>query len=230
MGIGTVPTIAAIFDLDGTIYSGHITLGIALHHRTHRVKRIPLYTYMVAHMPLWGLLKIGLLSEATSREIWARNLSWTVRGWTTEEAEEAFAWISEQYVLPRLHAEMMTRLREHQAAGHRVILLSGTFSPLLAEIGHRLGVEETVGTTLAMKDGRYTGGSELPVCQGRYKVTRLEAYLDSSGESILWPESYAYADSYTDLPLLQRVGFPVAVYPDIKLAAHAQDNGWEIIG
>jgi len=221
-------SIASIFDLDGTLYSGHITLGIALHHRTHRVKRIPLYTYMAAHMPLWGLLKIGLLSEETSREIWARNLGWTVRGWTTKEAEEAFAWISEEYVLPRVHAEMMTRLRDHQAAGHRVILLSGTFTPLLTEIGRRLGIDETVGTTLVLKEGHYTGSSEPPVCQGRFKVTRLEQYLER-GEDILWSESYAYADSYTDLPLLERVGNPVAVYPDQKLAAHAQEHGWAII-
>jgi FMN phosphatase YigB (HAD superfamily) len=30
--------IAAIFDLDGTLYTGHITLGLAEHHRTHRVQ------------------------------------------------------------------------------------------------------------------------------------------------------------------------------------------------
>ena len=46
---------------------------------------------------------------------------------------------------------------------------------------------------------------------------------------ILWPQSYAYTDSYTDLPLLERAGYPVAVYPDEGRAAHAQQHGWEII-
>ena len=42
--------------------------------------------------------------------------------------------------------------------------------------------------------------------------------------------SYAYADSYTDLPLLEWVGHAVAVYPDDELATHAQSQGWETIG
>ena len=57
---------------------------------------------------------------------------------------------------------------------------------------------------------------------------QLKAYLGD--DSISWSGSYAYADSYTDLPLLEQVGHPVVVYPDDELAAHAQDRGWEIIG
>jgi HAD superfamily hydrolase (TIGR01490 family) len=229
MGRGTVSTIAAIFDLDGTLYTGHIARGIAHHHRTHRVKRFPLYIYMAIHMPMWGLLKTGLLSESTSRELWARNLGWTIHGWTTEEAAKAFAWITEHYVQPRVRPDMMTQLRDHQAAEHRVILVSGTFAPLLTAIGDQFGVGETVGTPLVIRDGRYTGASELPVCQGRHKVTRLEEYLNRSGD-ILWTSSYAYADSHTDIPLLARVGHPVAVYPDPRLADHAQEHGWDMIG
>ena len=121
----------------------------------------------------------------------------------------------------------MARLRGHQAAGHRVIIVSGALAPLLAEIGRRLEVEETVGTPLVLRAGRYTGACELPVCQGPGKISRLEVHLGS--DSIVWSESYAYADSYTDLPLLERVGHPVVVYPDDELAAHAQSRGWESI-
>jgi HAD superfamily hydrolase (TIGR01490 family) len=223
------PKVAAIFDLDGTLYSGHITLGIAQHHRTNRVNRIPLYLYMTLHMPLWGLLKLGLITETTSRQIWAGNLGWVVRGLTTDNARQAFAWISENYVLPRLYGELMEMLGYHHSAGHRVILVSGTFTPLLAQIGGHLGLEEVVGTPLVVKNARYTGAYEPPVCQGRHKVTRLEQYLKHTGD-ILWSESFAYADSFTDLPLLEHVGHPTAVYPDPKLAAHAREKGWDIIG
>ena len=53
--------IAAIFDLDGTLYTGHIAKGIARHHRTHRVKRLLFYFYMATHMPMWPLWRLGLL-------------------------------------------------------------------------------------------------------------------------------------------------------------------------
>jgi HAD superfamily hydrolase (TIGR01490 family) len=222
------PNIAAIFDLDGTLYTGHIAHGITRHHQTHRVKRLPLYFYMTTHMAMWPLWRLGLLSDMKVRELWVRHLGWTVRGWTHKEAATAFAWIAAHYVQPLVRYDVMKRVWDHQAVGHRVILVSGTPALLLAEIGRQLGIEETVGTPLLRRAGRYTGACELPVCQGSGKVSRLEAYLGD--DSITWSQSYGYADSYTDLPLLERVGHAVAVYPDDELTTHARREGWEIIG
>lgn len=220
--------IAAIFDLDGTLYTGHIGRGFAQHHLTHRTKRLNLYLYLATHYPLWGLQKAGLLSDATCRAIWTRNMGWLVRGWTIEEADSAFAWIAEHYVMPKVRSGIQTRLKEHQSSGHRVILLSGTPSPLLEAIARTFGVKETVGTPLRTRNSRYTGASEPPVCQGTEKVSLLERYLEKS-EPINWSESWAYADSYTDLPLLERVGHPIAVHPDPQLLLVARGKGWEVI-
>jgi HAD superfamily hydrolase (TIGR01490 family) len=221
--------ITAIFDLDGTLYTGHILRGIEQHHRQHRVKRLPLYAYLLSHAALWPFWRLGLIPEATSRDLWSRHFGWTVRGWTTQEAAPAFQWVAEQYVLPRLRPDVLAHLREHQAAAHRVILVSGTLEPLLTVIGRGIDVQETVGTPLVVRHGRYTGAVQLPVCQGEGKVLRLEAYSQST-IAIPWEESYAYADSHTDLPLLERVGHPVAVYPDVPLAEEARQRGWEILG
>ncbi len=38
----------------------------------------------------------------------------------------------------------------------------------------------------------------------------------------------AYADSSSDLPLLDAVGFPVAVNPETRLASMASKRGWLI--
>jgi HAD superfamily hydrolase (TIGR01490 family) len=220
--------IAAIFDLDGTLYTGHLTFAISEHHRTHKMQRLPLYAFMAVHWPMWGLVKTGILSEAAGRAIWARNLSWTLWRMKTEAAEAAFHWMADQYVRPRLREDVIVRLQEHQTAGHRVILLSGTFIPLLAEIGKMWGVKDVIGTPLRVKDGRYTGGTERPACQGEHKVTWLKRYLSAIPEINL-SESYAYADSITDQSVLESVGHPVAVHPDPLLANLAQERDWEII-
>jgi HAD superfamily hydrolase (TIGR01490 family) len=220
--------IAAIFDLDGTLYTGHIGEGISRHHRLHKVNRFPLAVYMVAHTPMWLMHRAGLVSDRVMRQQSIGHMGWTVRGWTVQEAAAAFAWIAEHYVQPLISPPVMSRLRDHQSAGHRVVIVSGTLAPLLAEIGRKLGVPETVGTPLVVRNGRYTGASERPVCQGASKVARLEDYLRED-ESISWTESYAYADSYSDVPLLQAVGHPVAVHPDARLAAHASQQGWDVL-
>jgi phosphoserine phosphatase len=41
-------------------------------------------------------------------------------------------------------------------------------------------------------------------------------------------ESYAYADSTSDLHLLEMVGHPVATYPDDGLRPIALERGWQI--
>jgi HAD superfamily phosphoserine phosphatase-like hydrolase len=123
----------------------------------------------------------------------------------------------------------MERLKNHQQAGDRVLLLSGTPYPLLAAIGRQLGVEEAIGTPLITRNGRFTGASEPPVCQGRNKLLRLEQHLGKDLVSVNWSKSWAYADRYSDLPVLKRVGYPVAVSPDPELTVHAKEHDWEII-
>ena len=39
-------------------------------------------------------------------------------------------------------------------------------------------------------------------------------------------EGVAYADSTSDLPMLEAVGFPVAVNPETRLATLARKRGW----
>jgi len=47
-----------------------------------------------------------------------------------------------------------------------------------------------------------------------------------AAEGLRLDESIAYADSSSDLPMLEAVGFPVAVNPETRLAAIARKRGW----
>jgi HAD superfamily hydrolase (TIGR01490 family) len=220
--------ICAVFDLDGTLYTGSVVKGIAKHHLQYRVKLPIMLLYYIIHTTMWRLMLTGILPEQPIRERVAADMGWTVMGWTPERAIKAFDWVAENYVLPKIRPDVIARLQEHKSSGHRLILVSGTCSPLLARIGYFMGIEETVGTPLKVKNGRYTGGSIAPACQGPNKVYKLEQHLQITS-SISWSESYAYADSKTDIALLQRFGHPVATYPDDSLHQYAQTHGWEII-
>lgn len=222
--------IAAIFDLDGTLYDGHIWLALKRHHETHRMKRPALYTYVSSHMALWPLYKWGLLSETAFYKMWGRHMPWLIGGLTLAEAEQVFQWVTEEEVMPNLRQDILSVLESHQQRGHRPILLSGTFQPLLEIIGNRIGVKYAVGTELAVRHGRYTGGIVPPVCMADGKVQRLQTFIDQCDEEIDLSGSYAYADGPIDLPVLELVGHPAAVYPDPRLAAIAEERGWPILG
>ena len=57
--------------------------------------------------------------------------------------------------------------------------------------------------------------------------TAKEAYNNGMRDLVIdLGETVAYADSTSDLPMLEAVGFPVAVNPETRLAALARKRGW----
>jgi HAD superfamily hydrolase (TIGR01490 family) len=221
--------VAAFFDFDGTIFRGSTWRGIALHHRTTGINKTMLWLYLYSHLALYPLYKAGLLKRRAYYKLWAKNMSWTLKGLTLPQAEEMFNWLWENYVRPRLRPEVLSHWEEHRSKGHKLVIVSGSFEPLIKLVGSKLGADGTVGTELEIRNGKLTGRIKGPLCFGEGKVQKLEAFL-ASNPGIDLSQSYAYADSIYDLPVLEMVGNPVAVYPDPELASYAEKKGWPIIG
>ena len=66
-----------------------------------------------------------------------------------------------------------------------------------------------------------------PFVYGEGKVAAMRRFADE--HEIDLPESWAYSDSASDLPMLRLVGNPVAVNPDPELARIAADRGWRVL-
>jgi HAD superfamily hydrolase (TIGR01490 family) len=222
--------IAAFFDFDGTLYTGHVWQDLAQHHRAARRHRFWLAVYVVRNMIGWPFYKLGLLSQTAFFGAWGETMSWLVRGWTVGEGQALFEQMTQDKIMPNLRPEILARLREHQSEGHLVALVSGTFAPWLEIVARRLEVRYAIGTPLQVRDGHYTGRIEKPLCQGPGKPIRVQAYLSERDLAVDWTASFGYADSGTDLQLLERLGHPVAVWPDAALLASAQAHGWPILG
>jgi hypothetical protein len=62
---------------------------------------------------------------------------------------------------------------------------------------------------------------------GPFKAEAMREMAVSEGLDL--EESSAYSDSYTDLPMLEAVGHPVAVNPDRVLAKVAREREWEVM-
>jgi HAD superfamily hydrolase (TIGR01490 family) len=224
---GEVVVTLSIFDLDGTLYTGNIVQGLHRALKASKKNRGWMRWYMLAHMPLWSLHLVGLLRAETVRAISTRDFAWVLRGLTRSEADAIFAWVADVYVMPRLRQEVLARLEADRAKGHRIVLLSGTFEPLLECISERLEAEVALGMRLEVRDGRYSGRTLPPIPSGRGKAERLRLYLERADQKVALDASYAYADSIVDRPALEMVGHPVAVSPDDALTALARAQGWE---
>jgi HAD superfamily hydrolase (TIGR01490 family) len=223
--------IAAFFDLDGTLFTGHIWQGLSLHHRTRKMQRPQLYAYVGVHMAIWPLYTAGLLSRERLYLAWARHMPWTLAGLTLAQGQRVFDWIWAEYVEPLLRSDVLARLRQHCAQDHDVYLVSGTMEPLLARIaqGLSLPASSAIGTRAEVRWGRYTGRAIEPTCMGLGKARRLELFL-SGHRDIDMAQSFAYADSVTDVSVLEMVGYPTVVYPDEELAAVGRERDWPRLG
>ena len=86
--------------------------------------------------------------------------------------------------------------------------------------------DHIVSAELGAQDGAYDGKltNVPPTGEARYQA--LADYAKEHGLDL--KESVAYADSTSDLPMLEAVGFPVAVNAETKLAAIARRRGWLI--
>jgi HAD superfamily phosphoserine phosphatase-like hydrolase len=120
-------------------------------------------------------------------------------------------------------------LADHLRAGDTVVLVSSGPQPLIRQIGLELGTEHAIGTSLEIRNGLFTGRSLQPVCIDVYKAHMAREYLQNEGFQVDYSESFTYADSTSDLYLLEMVGHPVAVHPEDTLRAIASQRGWRII-
>ncbi len=127
-------------------------------------------------------------------------------------------------LLAKAFPAAIARVRRHRALGHRTVLITGALDLVVEPL--RPLFDDIVCSRLDERDGRFTGRlSELPPI-GEARAHVLAEY--ASAEGLRLEESMAYADSASDLPLLEAVGFPVAVNPEAKLAAIARRRGWHV--
>lgn len=139
------------------------------------------------------------------------------------DAQEHFS----QMLMTRSFPEAIRRVREHRQLGHRTVLITGALDFLVAPleplfddiICARLGTRYDSDGVLV-----YTGQLEEVPPTVEARADLLEQFCLREGLSL--DESVAYADSSSDLPLLEAVGFPVAVNPEPRLATIARRRGW----
>ena len=222
--------ITAFFDLDGTLCTEHIWRALMRYFNEHRRRQLLVRAFWAAHFPLWPVHRLGLLSRERFFRLWVNDIAWLLVGLRPEEAQAIFHWVTDQALIPSLRLDVAEVLRRHQAEGHLMVLVSGAFEELLACIGERLGVQHVVGTRLEVKRGRYSGRAVKPSCFGDDKVTLLTELLAKRGLEVDFSQSFSYGDSFFDVPVLELVGNPVAVYPDSELWDYALQRGWQIIG
>ncbi len=116
---------------------------------------------------------------------------------------------------------------KHRRRGDTLLIITATNRFVTAPIANEFGVENLLATDPEIVDDQFTGKVAGTPCFQEGKVTRLNQWLEETGENL--SGSWFYTDSHNDLPLLRKVDNPVAVNPDDELRTEAGKKNWQII-
>lgn len=213
---------AAFFDLDKTILATSSSFAYARpFHAQGLISRMDLLRSAYAQ---FMFRRSGADHETMERM--REYLSELVAGWEVERVRAIVDETLDSIIAPLVFEEALALMREHQDAGRDVIIISSSGAEIVEPIGARLGADVSIGTRVAVRDGRFTGEIEF-YAYGEGKADAMRALADERGYDLA--QSYAYSDSWTDLPMLEAVGHPTACNPDARLRAHALAQGWPVL-
>jgi alcohol-forming fatty acyl-CoA reductase len=212
-------SVVAVFDLEGTIHTSNVVES----YMWVRAAHVPPSKWPVEIANLARSMPSLLAAERRDRGEFIRSFYRRYKGASHGSLQEVVEESVGKLILQRTSPAAIRRIREHRALGHRTLLITGALELYIAPLAPLF--DEIIGARLVVDgDGRYTGDLERPPLVGEARAAWLRRYAASTGVDLA--ESYAYADSYSDLPLLEAVGNPVAVNPDVALYRAARRNEW----
>jgi HAD superfamily hydrolase (TIGR01490 family) len=211
----------AAFDLENTLIASNVVESYAWLASRHLPagERVAFTARLVRQAP--ALLALDRRDRGDFLRSFYRRYEGASAALLRHDAGELF----HQMLLTKSFPAGFARVRAHRALGHRTVLITGALDFVVEPL--RPLFDEVVCASLGVDgDGRFTGRLENRPPTGEARALVLARYAAETGLDL--GESVAYADSTSDLPLLECVGFPVAVNPEARLAAVARRRGWHV--
>jgi putative phosphoserine phosphatase/1-acylglycerol-3-phosphate O-acyltransferase len=148
------------------------------------------------------------------------------KGWSIELVERA-AGLAAEPLAEAVAPYAKPIFEEHRAAGRKLVIATTTPVDLVRPLADALGFDDVIATKYGETDGRYDGTIDGLFVWGKDKARAVAEYADAHGIDL--DASYAYSDSFYDVPLLSIVGHPTVVNPDPRMLAMATLRRWPVV-
>jgi len=213
------PDAPSVFvDLDGTLLRtemGHTVIAFVrgLPHPHQRYWK----TFLI---PFVGILTklASFFSEGLAIEILAIT---AIRSCTVEDVAISARTNVRASLSKVVRPDILQEIKNHQATGRKVAILTGSLEPLVKPFCESLGCV-CIGTIPEVDPtGTYYTGH---LAAHPNISTRKVHHVVSTGHAL--NQLYGYGNSKNDIPFLSKTGNPFVVNADKKLRLHASQNGW----
>lgn len=216
----------AIFDFDGTIYAEETFTILMKHLKKHPIHQSSYNRFYRAIVPPYIANKLKLYPASKMKKRSMQLYLEAFEGRTKHEMDTYFNEIK-AIMQQDFNKKVLERLKLHQQENIHILLVSGAYTQLLERVTDGIVFNQIIGTDIFYKDDKVYTKDVITHVNGEQKTLKVQEAL--VGHQIDWKNSYAYGDSFSDLPVLKLVGNPVAVRPEEKLRKMASEHGWEIL-
>ena len=210
---------AHIFDVDYTVVrktSAQYFLAIALKEKIIKFSQI-------SRLPI-DLIKYKLARPDMN---FIENAVKRLSGIKKSDIDRISEICFEKRIKPNIYKGAAELIMQARKKSERVIFASSSFDFILKPLERYFGIEGSLASKMEYKDGVTTGSLDGYSFFGTKKKAAAKEWMENNG---IKPEDVSfYSDSYTDIPLLEYCGNPVAVNPDRILLKKAKQLGWKIL-
>jgi fatty acyl-CoA reductase len=212
--------VVAVFDLEGTVVDSNIV---------EQYLWVRSAGFRKAAWPgevasLLGSLPGYLSAERRDRGEFIRVFLRRYSGMPVARLESVVSGGYRDTLLRHTMPAAIARIKEHRAAGHRTVLVTGSIGTLVAPLADLF--DEVIAGSMHERDGVLTGYLAQPPLVDEARAAWLLRYAETNGFDL--SQSYGYGDSHADLVWLELLGNPSAVNPDTNLSREAQRRRWSI--
>lgn len=205
-------TVAAFFDIDGTLYRN----SLMIEHFKKMVK------YEIIDPALWHTSLKTAFTEWRKRvgeyDDYMLELVKTYYEVLKGRSSSDLEFISNQVIA--LHGDIVykytrSRILLHKLQGHKVFFISGSPDFLVSKMASKYDIDGYRGTGYLLDDSGCFTGEVVPMWDSESKNKAIDDFVNAYGIDL--SKSYAYGDTNGDYSMLCRVGNPVAINPAKEL-------------
>ena len=214
----------AFFDLDRTLIAGYSIVAMAW--ETARMGAQQSDLSQAAKLAMDVLRQRQEKSGASYHKL-VRNLAGALTGFSEATLGDLGERAYRNHIARSIYRESISLVEAHRKAGHKLVIVSAASRYQIEPIAHALGIEEICCTQLEVVNGHFSGRVIAPLCYGEGKLMAARRVAKRSGHSL--GDAWFYTDSSADVPLLKKVGHPVAVNPSTRLTEEAGKHHWPLL-
>ncbi|MEA4826495.1 HAD-IB family hydrolase [Clostridium sp. JNZ J1-5] len=205
-------SVAAFFDIDGTLYrEGMITEIFKKFIKSDIIESERWYNEVRDYYIKWDkrignyddyLIKMADIYIEAVKGLHRTQVEFIAKNVIKEKGDRVYTYTRDM-------------ISWHKAQGHKVITISGSPIELVGEMALKHGFDDYIGTKYLMDEEHHYTGKIIPMWDRENKKKAIELFIDKYDIDL--SQSYAYGDTAGDFTMLKEVGNPTAINPTREL-------------